>query len=128
MEREEYHQLSGVILDASIAVHREMGPGLLEAVYHHCLMKELDLRGIGFKPSLVVALVYKGYKLNKEYIMDLLVEGEIVVELKAVEVILPVHEAQIISYLKLSNKKLGLLINFNVPLLKNGYRRFVNDF
>lgn len=118
--------MSGVMLDACIAVHREMGPGLLEAVYHHCLMKELDLRGVAFKSSQVIPLVYKGYELNKEYIMDLLIEGEIVVELKAVEVILPVHEAQIISYLKLSKKKLGLLINFNVPLLKNGYRRFVN--
>lgn len=77
---------------------------------------------------MVIPLVYKGHELNKEYIMDLLVEGEIVVELKAVELILPVHEAQIISYLRLSKKKLGLLINFNVPLLKNGYRRFVNDF
>jgi GxxExxY protein len=128
MEREEYHRLSGVILDAAIAVHREMGPGLLEAVYHHCLMKELDLRGIVFKSNLVVPLVYKGFELNKEYVMDLLIEGEIVVELKAVEVILPVHEAQIISYLKLAKKKLGLLINFNVPLLKNGYRRYVNGY
>lgn len=91
-------------------------------------MKELDLRGIVFKSNLVVPLVYKGYELNKEYVMDLLIEGEIVVELKAVEVILPVHEAQIISYLKLAKKKLGLLINFNVPLLKNGYRRYVNGY
>lgn len=128
MEREEYNRLSGVILDASIAVHREMGPGLLEAVYHHCLMKELELRKISFKSNVVVPLVYKGYELHKEYILDLLVEGEIVVELKAVEVILPVHEAQVISYLKLAKKKLGLLINFNVPLLKNGYRRFVNGY
>lgn len=76
----------------------------------------------------MVPLVYKGEKLSKEYVMDVLVEGEIILELKAVESLLPVHEAQLISYLKLANKKLGFLINFNVPLLKQGFRRFVNGF
>jgi GxxExxY protein len=75
-----------------------------------------------------IPLEYKGYLLNKDYIIDILVENEIIIELKAVEAILPVHEAQIISYLKLADKRLGFLINFNVPLLKNGYRRFVNNF
>jgi GxxExxY protein len=126
--KEELDQLSKVILDASIAVHREMGPGLLESVYQHCLAEELQLRNINFNLQVMVPLVYKGHFLNKDYAIDILVEGEIVIELKAVEGILPVHEAQIISYLKLANKRLGFLINFNVPKLKYGFRRFVNNF
>ncbi len=103
-----------------------MGPGLLESVYQHCLLKELDERGLGVKTLLQVPLSYKGHLLNKDYVIDFLVEDEIILELKAVEGILPVHEAQLLSYLKLSNKRLGLLINFNVPLLKDGFRRLVN--
>jgi GxxExxY protein len=122
------NQLSTVILDSAISVHREMGPGLLESVYHHCMMKELRNRDIIVQTQVPIILHYKGQPLNKEYIVDLLVENEIVLELKAVEVLLPVHEAQMISYLKLANKRLGFLINFNVPLLKNGFKRFVNNF
>ncbi len=128
MEKDRYFELSGAILEASIAVHKEMGPGLLEAVYQHCLMKELEMRGIEFEAMVMVPLVYKGHVLNKEYVIDILVSNEIIIELKAVEGILPVHEAQIISYLKLAKKRLGFLINFNVPLLKDGFRRFVNGF
>ena len=128
MNKERFNQLSGEILDASITVHREMGPGLLESVYELCLLKELQLRGIFAENQVPVPLFYKGEDLNKDYRIDILVEKEIIIELKAVEYILPVHEAQIISHLKLTDKRLGFLINFNVPLLKEGFRRFVNKF
>ena len=128
MDKQTLNVLSGEILDASISVHREMGPGLLESVYQQCLFKELTLRKIAIEGMVPIPLRYKGELLNKEYIIDLLVEGEIIIELKAVEVVLPVHEAQIIGYLKLANKWLGFLINFNVSLLKNGFKRFVNNF
>lgn len=128
MDNKQLDGLSSVILGAAIAVHREMGPGLLEAVYQLCLVKELELRGVSVETMVMMPLIYKGEKLNKDYVIDILVAGEIVLELKAVEGILPVHEAQLISYLKLSGKKLGFLINFNVPLLKQGFRRFVNGF
>ncbi len=105
-----------------------MGPGLLEAVYQLSLAKELEIRNIPFKTMVAVPLVYKGFDLNKDYVIDILVADEIIVELKAVEALLPVHEAQIISYLKLADKRLGFLINFNVPLLKDGFRRFVNRY
>ena len=128
MKKEEYNHLSKEILNASITVHREMGPGLLESVYEHCLMKELDIRGIVAECQVRVPLTYKGFELKKDYRIDILVEREIIIELKAVESILPVHEAQIISHLKLTDNRLGFLINFNVPLLKQGFRRFVNKF
>ncbi|AHW59694.1 GxxExxY protein [Draconibacterium orientale] len=128
MNKERYNQLSKEILDASITVHKEMGPGLLESVYEFCLMKELELRGIVARNQVPVQLIYKGYELNKDYRIDILVENEVIIELKAVEVLLPVHEAQIISHLKLTDKRLGFLINFNVPLLKQGFRRFAYDF
>ena len=128
MNKERFNKLSGEILDASITVHKEMGPGLLESVYELCLMKELQLRGIFAENQVPVPLFYKGEDLNKNYRIDILVEKEIIIELKAVEYILPVHEAQIISHLKLTDKSLGFLINFNVPLLKEGFRRFVNKF
>jgi GxxExxY protein len=123
---QELNRLSGIVLDAAIAVHREMGPGLLETVYHHCLREELSHRSIEFKTQLQVPLVYKTVTLNKDYCIDILVEDEIILELKAVDSILPVHEAQLLSYLKLSNRRLGLLINFNVVLLKTGFKRMVN--
>ncbi len=128
MEKEDFNKVSKQILDGSIAVHKEMGLGLLESVYQQCLAKELTMRGLNVQSMVCIPLQYKGHLLEKEYIIDMLIEDEIIVELKAVEFILPVHEAQIISYLKLANKRLGLLINFNVPLLKNGFRRFVNNF
>ncbi len=105
-----------------------MGPGLLESVYQECLLNEFKLRNINCEQMVVIPLIYKGTELNKSYVIDILVESEIIIELKAHEAILPVHEAQLISYLKLANKRLGFLINFNVPLLKNGFRRFVNNF
>ena|SRR5688572_22526078 len=123
---EALNQLSGIILDAAITVHKEMGPGLLEAVYQHCMVKELRSRGLFVSMMVPVPLHYKGEALNKDYVIDILVEDEIILELKAIEGILAVHEAQIISYLKLANKRLGFLINFNVPLLKQGFKRYVN--
>ena len=123
---EYLNSFTSIILDSAIRVHREMGPGLLESVYQHCMVAELRERKLAVDVSVPVCLIYKGKNLNKDYIIDLLVEKEIIIELKAVEGILPIHEAQVISYLKLANKKVGLLINFNVPLLKQGFKRFVN--
>jgi len=128
MNREELNQLSKNILDACISVHKEMGPGLLESVYELCLMKELELRGIKAKNQVAIPLIYKGYELSKEFKIDILVEDEIILELKSSEIMLPLYEAQIISYLKLTDKRLGFLINFNVPLMKDGFKRFVNNF
>jgi GxxExxY protein len=122
------NQLSSIILDASIAVHREMGPGLLENVYQHCMVRELTRRQIAVQKSVPIPLYYRGESLCKEYIIDILVENEIILELKSIEGILKVHEAQLITYLKLADKRLGFLINFNVPLLKQGFKRFVNKF
>jgi GxxExxY protein len=128
MEKERYEELSRVILDSCITVHKIMGPGLLESVYQLCLIKELELRGVNVESNVPVKLVYKGYDLDKEYIMDVLVEGELTIELKAVETMNPIYEAQLISYLKLAEKKMGFLVNFNVPLLKQGFRRYVNGY
>lgn len=99
-----------------------MGQGLLESVYQHCLLKELQIRSVRVEKEVAIPLVYRGYDLTKEYVSDILVEDEIILELKAVESILPVHQAQLISYLKLADKKLGFLLNFNVPLMKNGLK------
>ena len=128
MTNDEFNQLSKQIVDACISVHREMGPGLLESIYELCLMKELELRGIKAYNQVCIPLQYKGFLLSKDFRIDILVENEIVLELKAVEAIHPVHKAQIISYLKLADKKLGFLLNFNETLMKNGIERFVNNF
>jgi GxxExxY protein len=128
MTSEEYNNLSKIILDSCITVHKIMGPGLLESIYEICLKKELGLRGVKVESQVLIPLVYKGEELSKEFRLDLLIENEIILEIKSVEVLLPVFDAQIISYLKLTNKKLGFLINFNVPLLKEGFKRFVNKF
>ena len=128
MDKQTVNEVAATILDAAISVHREMGPGLLESVYQHCLVKELKDRKVEVSMNVPVPLYYKGELLNKDFVIDILVENEIVLELKAVEILLPVHEAQIISYLKLTDKRLGFLINFNVPLLKQGFKRFVNNF
>ena len=128
MNREELNRLSSLILDSAITVHREMGPGLLESVYELCLLKEFELRGIKALSQVSIPLIYKGYELSKDFKIDILVEDEIIIELKSVEIMLQVFEAQIISYLKLADKRLGFLINFSVPILKQGFRRFVNNF
>ena len=123
MSSEEYNKLTKEVIAAAIDVHRELGPGLLESVYQLCLCEELRIRGISFVPQAKLPIVYKENQLSKTFRIDILVENKLVVELKAVEVILPVHEVQLVTYLKLSGHKLGLLINFNAPLLKEGIRR-----
>ncbi|MFZ4620679.1 MAG: GxxExxY protein [Bacteroidota bacterium] len=128
MTNEQLNDLSKTILDSCITVHKEMGPGLLESIYELCLIRELEQRGIKVTSQISIPLLYKGTELSKDFRIDILVENEIILEIKSVEILLPVHEAQIISYLKLSDKKLGFLINFNVSLLKNGFKRFVHNF
>ena len=128
MPKKNTEKIASEIVDAAFHVHKEMGPGLLESVYQICLMIELKSRAINFQSQFPIPLIYKGVILNKEFKVDFLVEQEILLELKSVESILPLHQAQIISYLKLSGKHLGLLINFNSPLIKNGIRRFVNNY
>ena len=121
-----YNRLGTKIIDAAMQVHRELGPGLLESVYEVCLIEELRNKGLKVQSQVKLPLVYKGKELKKDFIIDLLVEDKIVIELKAVEDLLPVHEVQLVTYLKLSGMKLGYLINFNVSLLKFGIRRRIN--
>ncbi len=128
MNKERYNYLSHQILDSSITVHKEMGPGLLESVYEISLMKEFETRNIKAENQVAIPLFYKGYELNKVFRIDILVEDDIIIEIKSSEIMHPVYAAQIISYLMLANKKLGFLINFNVSLLKDGFKRFVNNF
>ncbi len=114
---------TGVIIGAAIEVHRNLGAGLLESAYQRCLAHEFRLRGIRFESQIELPLIYKGCRLDCGYRIDFRVEDEIIVELKAHDHILPVHEAQLLTYMKLTNSPLGLLINFNVPLLTQGIRR-----
>ena len=127
--KEELNRLSGIIIDAAIEVHREFGPGLLERVYEAALARELKLREITSRRQVTAPVIYKGEELDEEaYRIDLLVEETIVVELKTVAELLPIHDAQLHTYLKLSGKCLGLLINFNVTLLRDGIKRRVINF
>ena len=126
MKTDELNNLSKIILDTSIEVHRNLGPGLLESVYEICLEDELKSRNVKVKRQVSLPIIYKGKELSKEFYIDLFVENEIIVELKTVEHLLPIHEAQLLTYLKLANRKLGLLINFNEVLVKNGFRRLLN--
>ena len=128
MSKEQLNRISGIILDSAIEVHRNLGPGLLESVYEVCLCKELQLRNLKYLRQVPLPVNYKGSLLDAEYKIDILVGNEIIVELKAVEVLLPVHEAQLLTYLKLADKKLGLLINFNVPKLVDGFKRMINGY
>jgi GxxExxY protein len=105
-----------------------MGPGLLESIYEQCLMKEFELRKVKARNQVSIPLSYKSYELSRELKIDILVENEIIIELKSSEIMHTVYEAQIISYLKLTHKKLGFLVNFNVPVLKDGFKRYVNNF
>jgi GxxExxY protein len=121
-----YEELSHEIYGAAIEVHREIGPGLLESAYEECLCRELSLRKIGFERQVPQAVQYKGVKLDCGYRMDVVVDNRVVLELKAVESLEAIHEAQLMTYLRLSMKKLGFLMNFNVPLMKDGIiRRFL---
>lgn len=117
--------LTGEVIGAAIEVHRHLGPGLLESAYRNCLMRELFLRGIQYKHECPLPLQYKGLRLESGYRLDLLVEDAVVVEAKSVESLAKIHEAQLMTYLKLGGWTVGLLINFNVDVLKNGIRRRV---
>ncbi|MHB8117834.1 MAG: GxxExxY protein [Methanothrix sp.] len=124
-ERQE-NEISGKIIGAAIEVHKKLGPGLLESAYEECLCCEMQLRGIEFKRQVPLSLNYKGVVLDCGYRLDLLVEDKVIVELKSIEGLEPIHEAQMLTYLKLRNAWLGLIINFNVIMLKDGVRRLVN--
>ena len=121
-------EITRAVIGAAIEVHRHLGPGLLESAYEECLCRELSLRQIPFERQKPLPLEYKGLRLECGYRLDLLVAGSVVVEIKAVEEILPVHEMQLVTYLRLGGWKVGLLINFNVPVLKQGIRRRVLNF
>ena len=118
-------QLTESIIGAAIEVHRELGPGLLESAYEECLCHELHLRDLAFRRQIDLPVAYKGLKLDCGYRLDVVVQDSVVVELKSVEHILPIHHAQLLTYLRLSRKKIGLIINFNVAVLKNGVVRRV---
>jgi GxxExxY protein len=113
------------ILGAALEVHRYLGPGLLESAYEECLCHELRLRGLSFQRQVDLPVEYKGLKLDCGYKIDLVVQDEVILELKAVEKLMPIHQAQLLTYLKLAHKTVGLLINFNVPLLTQGIIRRV---
>ena len=121
----EINKITEAIIGASIEVHRIMGPGLLESVYEKCLCLELKTRKIPFEQQLLVPVTYGDLHLDSGFRLDLLVNNEVVVELKSVDCLLPIHKAQLLTYLKLGGWKVGLLINFNVSLLKNGIQRVV---
>ena len=122
----EMNEITGQIIDAAIKIHRYLGPGLLESAYEAVLAYELRKRGLQVDIQLALPVTYESVTLDVGYRIDLLVEREIIVELKAVEKMIPLYDAQLLSYLKLGRKKIGLLINFNVSLLKNGIKRLAN--
>jgi GxxExxY protein len=128
MEKDRYEYLAAQIFKSALEVHKALGPGLLESVYGFSLLTEFQLRGIPFNHQVKVPLFYKGYSTAKEFIIDVLVDDHIIIELKSVEGLLPVHQAQVLSYMKLADKRMGFLINFNVVLLKDGFKRIVNNY
>jgi GxxExxY protein len=128
MTKDYLNDLSYKIIGCAIEVHKHLGPGLLESVYHECLKKELFLRNINFQSQLLVPIDYKGLILSTDYRLDFLIEDSIIVELKAIDGILPVHEAQLLTYMKLLNKPKGILINFNtVNIVSSGSKQMVNE-
>jgi len=122
------NQISEQIISSALEVHRSLGPGLLESAYEECLAHELHLRKIAFERQKSLPIEYKGIKLNCGYRLDFLVQRQVVIEVKAIDVLLPVHQSQLLTYLKLGGWRLGLLINFHVPLLKEGIKRFILGF
>ena len=127
-ETQSFKQITEQVIGSCIDLHRQLGPGLLESAYEECLCFELAQRGVRFERQKPLPVHYKTVKLDCGYRLDLVVEQKIIIELKAVEKLLPVHEAQVLTYLKLSGLTLGLLINFNVPVLKDGIKRVANNF
>ena len=123
------NQLTEKIIGAAITVHKELGPGLLESVYQNCLLVELELLGCRVEKEVKLPVMYRGRQVSDDgFRLDLLVEDQVIVELKSVEKIQPVHVKQLLTYLRLANKPLGLLINFNVPILKDGISRISNGY
>jgi GxxExxY protein len=121
----DINKTTEAIIGAAIEVHRHLGPGLLESAYQECLCEELGLRKIPFKRQILLPVIYKSKKLDVGYRIDLLVNDEVIVELKTVEAMLPIHEAQALTYMRLGGWQVGLILNFNVTVLKNGIKRLV---
>ena len=124
----ELNKISEKVIGSAIEAHKVLGPGLLESVYQKCLAYELRNSGMEVQQEVELPIVYKTMKVEKAFRVDMLIEDSVVLELKAVEQIMPIYKAQLLSYLRLSDLKLGLLINFNVPVLKQGIQRVVNNF
>lgn len=124
----EINKITSEIIGAAIEVHRALGPGLLESAYETCLCHELALRKLPFKRQVTLPITYKNCQLETGYRIDILAMNQVVVELKAVDILTPIHEVQLVTYLKLGNWPVGLLINFNVAVLKRGIRRRVNNY
>jgi GxxExxY protein len=124
----EVNEITERVIGACIEIHKQLGPGLLESAYEECLCHELNLAGLKFERQKPLPVRYKSVHLDCGYRLDLVVEGKVIVELKTVDVIAPIHDAQLLTYLKLSGLTVGLLINFNVPVLKDGLKRIVNNF
>ncbi len=122
------NEITEKIIGSAIEVHRVLGPGLLESSYEECLAREFELRGINFERQKPLPIIYKDLKLECGYRLDFLVENQIIVELKSVDEINPIYLAQVLTYLRLLDKQVGLLINFNVPVLKDGIKRIVNNY
>jgi GxxExxY protein len=122
------NQVTDAIIGSAIEVHRTLGPGLLESIYEECLAVEMSFRGLCFVRQLPVPIEYKGRRVGTDLKIDLWVEECVIVELKAIEKLMPVHDAQVLTYLRLTNRQVGLLINFHVPLLRDGIRRLVNEY
>ena len=118
--------LTDRIIDACFAVHKTMGPGLSEAIYQACLIKELDLQSIEWASQVHIPIEYKGHLLKNHLVLDLLVENKVIIEVKSVSELIPIHEAQLLTYLKVTGRKVGYLVNFNVTMMKNGIRRMRN--
>jgi len=125
MSAANINDITKAIIGAAIEVHKHLGPGLLESAYAQCLCRELEIRGIAFETEKALPVEYKGLKLNCGYRIGLLVMGRVVVEIKAVDKLIPIHDAQVLSYLKMGGWKVGLLINFHTPILIKGVRRLV---
>ena len=118
-------RLARTVVDAGLKVHRTLGPGLLESAYEHCLARELQLRGLAVRRQVALPIVYEGAKLESGYRLDLVIDDALVIEVKAVEALTRLHEAQVLTYLRLSGHRIGFLMNFNVTLFKQGVRRLV---
>jgi GxxExxY protein len=124
----EYNQLTGKLIAAAIEVHKHLGPGLLESAYEQCLAHEFTLEGLAFERQKPIPIVYKGTQLDCGFRLDFIVEGMVILELKSCDKIEEIHKAQLLTYLKLTGLQVGLIVNFNVPLMRDGIVRLVNNF